>query len=194
MQALSDIIIAGGGLAGLTCAIHLSKAGLHVTVIEKQPYPRHKVCGEYISNEVLPYLQWLDADPGILGPSQINRVCISTVSGKMVEAPLPLGGFGISRYALDAFLMERAVSQGVRILQDTVTDISFVNGRFEVTTAANGTLFAAYTVGAYGKRATLDQQLNRAFFSQRSPWLAVKAHYAGEFPDGLVALHNFKGG
>lgn len=194
MQPVREVIIIGGGLAGLTSAIHLSKAGLHVTVIEKHSYPRHKVCGEYISNEVLPYLQWLDADPAELSPALIERVCISTVSGKKVETRLPLGGFGISRYALDAFLMEKAVNNGVSLLQDTVTNISFANEQFAIETAANGTLFAAHVIGAYGKRAALDQQLNRAFISRKSPWLAVKAHYQGSFPDGLVALHNFRGG
>lgn len=194
MQPVREVIIVGGGLAGLTAAIHLSKAGLHVTVIEKHPYPRHKVCGEYISNEVLPYLQWLDADPGVLSPALIERVCISTVAGRKVETRLPLGGFGISRFALDAFLMEKAVNNGVQLLQDTVTNVSFVNEQFAIETAANGTLFAAHAIGAYGKRAALDQQLNRDFWEKKSPWLAVKAHYQADFPEGLVALHNFRGG
>ena len=194
MQPVRNVIIVGGGLAGLTSAIHLSRAGLHVIVIEKHGFPRHKVCGEYISNEVLPYLQWLDADPGILAPAQIDRVSISTVTGRKVETTLPLGGFGVSRYALDGFLMEKAVKNGVTLIQDTVTSISFVNEQFEVNTAVNGILFATHVIGAYGKRTALDQQLNREFFSQKSPWLAVKGHYRGDFPDGLVALHNFRGG
>jgi flavin-dependent dehydrogenase len=52
------VIIIGGGLAGLT-SIHLSKLGVQVTVIEKNSYPKHKIAGEYISNEVLPYFSWL---------------------------------------------------------------------------------------------------------------------------------------
>jgi flavin-dependent dehydrogenase len=194
MQPVRDVLIVGGGLAGLTSAIHLSRAGLHVTVVEKHSYPRHKVCGEYISNEVLPYLQWLGADPAVLQPAQINRVCISAVSGKMVEAPLPIGGFGISRYELDQFLMQQAVSNGCEILEDTVTDILFEDNCFTVTTADHGVIAARFVLGAYGKRAALDQQLGRAFLKKRSPWLAVKAHYKGTFPDGLVALHNFRGG
>jgi flavin-dependent dehydrogenase len=191
---MRDVIIAGGGLAGLTSAIHLSRTGLRVTVIEKHPYPRHKVCGEYISNEVLPYLQWLGADPAILQPAQINRVSISAVSGKSVETILPMGGFGISRYALDQFLMQQAVNNGCELLEDTVTDILFENDSFTVSTADNGPLQARFVLGAYGKRATLDQQLKRSFLQERSPWLAVKGHYKGSFPDGLVALHNFSGG
>ncbi|MVT08506.1 NAD(P)/FAD-dependent oxidoreductase [Chitinophaga tropicalis] len=194
MHAVRDVIIAGGGLAGLTAALHLLRAGLHVTVIEKHPYPRHKVCGEYISNEVLPYLQWLDADPAVLHPASIDRVCISAISGRTIEAVLPLGGFGISRYALDNFLMQKAIAAGCTLLQDAVSNISCSNGIFRVNTVANGPLTARFVIGAYGKRSALDLELSRDFAWQRSPWMAVKGHYEGDFPDGLVALHNFDGG
>ena len=60
---VSDVTIIGGGLAGLCNAIHLSKYGKKVLLIEKNEYPKHKVCGEYISNEVLPYLDFLDINP-----------------------------------------------------------------------------------------------------------------------------------
>ena len=100
----ADILIIGGGLAGLVNAIHLSAAGLSVILIEKNEYPKHKVCGEFISNEVLPYLQHLNADPMTIGAKKINRLLISTTRGKTIETKLPLGGFGISRYALDHFL------------------------------------------------------------------------------------------
>ncbi|MCF6407872.1 NAD(P)/FAD-dependent oxidoreductase [Chitinophaga filiformis] len=190
----ADVIIVGGGLAGLTGALHLLRAGLRVIVIEKYPFPRHKVCGEYISNEVLPYLQWLGADPAVLQPARIDRVRISAVSGKSVEAGLPLGGFGVSRYLLDQFLMQQMVAAGGILLEDTVTDISFDNDRFTVSTALERQLTARFVIGAYGKRSGLDQQLSRSFSSQKSPWLAVKSHYEGDFPDGLVALHNFMGG
>lgn len=46
-----DLIIIGGGLAGLSSAILSSRQGLKVLVIEKGSYPRHKVCGEFISME-----------------------------------------------------------------------------------------------------------------------------------------------
>lgn len=194
MQPLRDVVIVGGGLAGLTSAIHLSRAGLHVTVVEKNQYPGHKVCGEYVSNEVLPYLQWLGADPAVLQPARINRVCISAVSGKMVETSLPIGGFGVSRYALDHFLMQQALNNGCEILEDTVTDILFEDNTFTVRTTDHGVLAARFVLGAYGKRAALDLQLGRSYLKKRSPWLAIKGHYSGTFPDGLVALHNFRGG
>lgn len=188
------IIIIGGGLAGLTGAIHLSRAGLPVTLIEKNRFPKHKVCGEYISNEVLPYLQWLGADPAELGPADISRLLLSAANGKTLTASLPLGGFGISRYAMDAFLLNKALAAGVRLVTDTVTAVYYEDNRFTVETQEHGSFEGTVALGAYGKRSMLDQRLSRDFLQQRAPWLAVKGHYEGDFPDDLVALHNFPGG
>lgn len=190
----SDIIIVGGGLAGLTAALHLQKAGLEVLLVEKHPYPNHKVCGEYVSNEVLPYLQWLDADPERLKPNHIQRLQFTTVSGKSMTTALPLGGFGISRFKLDNFLYEQFRAKGGRVLFDTVTDIKFDNDNFQVSTSAANILSARQVIGAYGKRSAIDIKYNRPFIQRRSPWLAIKGHYSGNFEAGLVALHNFNGG
>lgn len=189
-----QIIIIGGGLAGLTSAIHLSKIGQRVTVVEKQPFPKHKVCGEYLSNEVLPYLQWLGIDVLELKPTQISKIIFSTSSGKIVRGKLPLGGFGISRYALDEFLHQKALANGCTFLHDSVETVDFNDGVFTVSTTQNQILTADFVIGAYGKRANLDQKLHRNFISRQSPWLAVKAHYSGDFPNDTVGLHNFKGG
>lgn len=189
-----EVLIIGGGLAGLTSAIHLSKLGLQVTVIEKNSYPKHKVCGEYISNEVLPYFEWLDLRVSELNPTAIHKLQFSTLNGKVINADLPLGGFGISRYALDLFLYEKAVANGCVILQDNVEKIVFSENRFSVTTS-NKTVFEyEIVIGAFGKRSNIDQKLNRDFIQQKSSWLAVKAHYSGDFSNDLVGLHNFKGG
>jgi flavin-dependent dehydrogenase len=194
MHQRNDVIIAGGGLAGLTAAIHLCRAGLKVTLFEKHPYPHHKVCGEYISNEVLPYLRELDADPSILVPSQLSRFEFSSRKGTLISATLPLGGFGLSRYTFDQFLMQKAKEQGCTIVEDTVVSIENHHEQMQLKTVRNGTFTAAYILGAYGKRSGIDQQLDREFMRNKSPWLAVKAHYTGSFDPDLVALHHFKGG
>jgi flavin-dependent dehydrogenase len=190
----SDIIIIGGGLAGLVSAIHLSRAGLTVTVIEKNEYPRHKVCGEYISNEVLSYLQWLDADPMVTGAKNISRFLLSTTRGKTIETRLPLGGFGVSRYTLDHFLLQKAVANNCTIIQDSVTDANFTNNVFHVTTKEGKEFFSKIVIGAFGKRSNLDITLSRSFIKNKSPFIGVKTHLQGDFPDDLVALHNFEGG
>lgn len=193
-QSQKKILIIGAGLAGLTAAIHLLKAGFALTLIEKSTYPHHKVCGEYISNEVIPYLDWLELDIAALQPSSITRFELSAKSGKTVQTNLPIGGFGISRFTLDHFLLEQARQRGAELITDTVSAVDFIDDAFLVHTAASGTLTADLVIGAYGKRSVIDQKLNRSFIQKKSPWLAVKAHYKGTFDNDLVALHNFKGG
>ena len=189
-----EILIIGGGLAGLTAAIHLSKIGIQVILIEKNEYPKHKVCGEYISNEVLPYLNYLDLNISDLHPTNIKNLEFSTVSGKIIQSTLPLGGFGISRYTLDEYLYKKAIANGCKIIQDTVESIVFNNEEFTVTTSDKTIFKSEIVIGAFGKRSNIDQKLNRNFIQKKSHWLAVKAHYSGDFPNDVVGLHNFKGG
>jgi flavin-dependent dehydrogenase len=191
---ITDVIIIGGGLAGLFNALQLNRAGLQVTVIEKKAYPFHRVCGEYISNEVLPFLQHLDIDVDSLGASHINRLEITSASGKRFKTDLDLGGFGISRYTLDNYLYQKAEREGVKFMLNTrVEDIRFVHDRFEVVVPGQ-TLIAPLVIGAYGKRSNLDQKLKRDFFYKRSPYLAVKFHIKADLPDDLIQLNNYKDG
>lgn len=190
----SDIVIIGGGLAGLVSAIHLSRSGRQVTLIERNGYPKHKVCGEYISNEVLPYLRYLGVDPLGIGAKKINRFLLSTTRGKISEATLPLGGFGISRYAVDQFLAQKTLRNGCELIQENVTDIRFENDRFLVSTREGNEFTARIAIGAFGKRSNVDVMLKRPFIKNKSPFVAVKTHMKGSFPDDLVALHNFEGG
>ena len=189
-----DVAIIGGGLAGLTSALHLSKCNKRVLLIEKNEYPKHKVCGEYISNEVLPYLNSLGIDPVKEGAKEIDQLELSTVKSKTIRGELPLGGFGMSRYFLDELLAKKALENNVVIHQDTVEKISFEDHHFFIYTKKNQMYTGRVAIGAFGKRSNLDVQMNRKFIQRKSPYLAVKTHVKGVFPDNLVALHNFKGG
>ena len=189
-----EVIIIGGGLAGLCNAIHLSKLGKSVLLIEKNSYPKHKVCGEYISNEVLSYLSFLDINPFDFGAVKIDKFELSTTNNKLISAKLPLGGFGISRYQLDFILSEKAKENSVIILQDTVLNINFKDGVFNIETKENITFRSKIAIGAFGKRSLLDIKMERNFIQKKSPYLGVKIHVKGEFQTDLVALHNFKGG
>jgi len=188
-----DLLIIGGGLAGLSCALHLQKSNCKVLLIEKYKYPHHKVCGEYVSNEVLPYLKSLGVDPMTAGAKSITNFEISNKKGRLLQSKLDLGGFGISRYAFDAMLFD-ALNDKATVVFDTVASLSFAKETFNVSTQNNELFKAKYVVGAFGKRSNIDINLNRNFVKQSSPWLAVKAHYDFKFPDDTVALHNFEGG
>jgi flavin-dependent dehydrogenase len=193
METGHDIIIIGGGLAGLTAGIHFSKEGRRVLVLEKSGYPKHKVCGEYVSGEIVPYLEWLGIDVAALKAVSINKFEFSASNGKTVTAILPLGGIGISRYALDYYLYQKALENGCEVVQAHVTDVQFNEDSF-IVTAGDVAYTAKVVIGAYGKRSNIDQVLSREFIKGKSPWLAVKAHYSGNFPDHVVGLHNFDGG
>lgn len=191
----ADIGIVGGGLAGLTAAIHLASCGLKVLLLEKEKYPHHKVCGEYLSSEILPYLESLNISLGSLNPKSIDQLLYSTPSGKTIKADLKLGGIGISRYALDNYLYEKAKEQKVDIIQQTVANITFKDDVFKIHTSNNQIVSANIVLGAFGKRSNLDKKLNRGFIGKKSGWLAVKAHYKlDDYPNNRVSLHNFEGG
>ena len=193
-KTIFDVIIVGGGLAGLTSAIHLSKFKQRVLLIEKSTYPKHKVCGEYISNEALPYLNSLGINPIKEGAKKITKVHVSTIKGSLIKGDLPLGGFGMSRYFLDELLANKALSNGVIILHDSVESVNFNDNLFCVQTKTLEVFQSKITIGAFGKRSALDLKMSRKFIKKKSPYLAVKLHVKGDFPENLVALHNFKGG
>ncbi|APQ19078.1 NAD(P)/FAD-dependent oxidoreductase [Maribacter hydrothermalis] len=189
-----DILIIGGGLAGLTAAIHLAIEGKNVAVFEMNAYPNHKVCGEYISKEIEPYLNRLGVKLNSFGAKNISKFQISTPNGYLVETTLPLGGFGISRYALDDLLYKRAKKLGVVFYFEKVINAVFKKDAFTITTALH-TYTAKIVIAAYGKRSILDKKMERAFSQNKNSWLAVKAHYQlDEFSEELVSLHNFEGG
>jgi len=193
-EAISSVCIIGGGLAGLTAAIHLAQKKIDVVLFEKNNYPKHKVCGEYVSNEVLPYLNSLGIDVFEHGAKKIYNLNLSHQNGKTLEQQLPLGGFGISRYALDRLLAEKAKEKNVNIIHDEVLSIDFINDSFQITSKEQH-IHANFVICAHGKRSGLDKTLDREFIHEKTPWIGIKAHYKSKkFNENLVELHNFQGG
>ena len=137
----THIEIIGGGLAGLACSIRLARAGIKVILIEKNTYPFHKVCGEYISNEALDYVKSLGVNPFDFGAVSLDKFWLSSPSGNKLELDLPLGGFGISRYTLDYELSKIAKKEGVQIWEGVfVKDVSrrLGNGDWELENTKEG--------------------------------------------------------
>ena len=193
----TQILIVGGGLAGLTAAIHLSRQKIDVILIEKEDYPHHKVCGEYLSREIIPYLKSLEIDLDSLNAPIIKRMQYSSVSGKTIDCNLEMGGIGVSRYSLDQLLYEKARENGCKIIKSVATNIKFEDKKFVVSTSDEQLFTSEFVLGAFGKRSNLDKKLHREFIQDQSGWLAVKAHYKTKslsYPDDLVSLHNFNGG
>lgn len=191
MKKQYDIIIAGGGLSGLTAAILFSK-DFSVLCIDPDAYPRHKMCGEYLSNEVIRFLKEVEIDLDQESSVDLENLKFTIAGHKSIECPLPQGGKGISRYHLDHLLYQKAI-KNANFLQDKVIDAVFEEGSFQVSTATQ-ILQCKQFIMATGKRSLLDKKLDRDFIQQKSPWLAVKMHYEYQMSDRLVELHNFDGG
>src|ERR1700744_2507401 len=193
-----DVIIAGGGLAGLALSIQAARAGYSVALFEKEAYPYHKVCGEYISLESWNFLEELGLPLSDWNLPIIRRVLLSAPDGLSIEQELPLGGFGISRYKIDAAMAGIARVAGVILFESLkVTDMVFEKTAFTIRTSA-GTFSSAVACGTYGKRSNLDIKWHRAFTRKRSDrlnnYIGGKYHVNADIPADLIGLHHFKDG
>lgn len=193
-----DLAIVGGGLAGLALSIQIANEGHKVILFEKEQYPFHRVCGEYISLESWDFLQGLGIDLRALNVSQIKRLSVSSMNGRSFEQKLPLGGFGISRYKLDHELVQIAKQRGVIVYEQTrVNDIQFSEGYFNIE-SSKGNFKARVAAGCHGKRSNLDVKWKRPFIvakkNKLNNYIGIKYHIRYDFPNDLIALHNFKKG
>jgi len=193
-----DVAIAGGGLAGLALSIQCAQAGYKTILFEKEKYPFHKVCGEYISLESWNFLEELGVPLSQMNLPIITRLLVTAPNGKELEQTLPLGGFGISRYKLDAMLAGIAKQNGVEVIEGVkVDDINFENEIFTLQTLP-GNYESKIAIGAFGKRTNLDVKWKRKFILQRpgklNNYIGVKYHIKADWPEDLIALHNFENG
>src|SRR5438874_13036238 len=148
-----DVAIIGGGLAGLALSIQSARAGYRTILFEKEKYPFHRVCGEYISLESWNFLEELGLPLSDMNVPLITKLLVSAPNGKYIQQDLPLGGFGISRYTIDHELSKLAKLEGVELLEETkITDVNFDGSRFKIY-AKNEIFYSAVCCAAFGKRS-----------------------------------------
>ena len=192
-----DVAIVGAGLGGLAFSILMARQGFRVALFEKETFPFHRVCGEYISNESFAFVEALGVDLSQL--PKISRLEVSSPKGKVLKANLPLGGFGISRYFLDHRLADLAVEAGVELYQGARVDkIVPLEEGFAIK-SRKGEFSARLVVGAFGKKSNLDLRLERSFAMEKpkagNNYVGVKYHVRHpDFPSDLIQLMNFKEG
>jgi menaquinone-9 beta-reductase len=193
-----DVAIIGGGVAGLSLSILLAKAGYKVVLFEKEKYPFHKVCGEYISLESWNFIERLGLSLHNMNLPLIKKLIVTSPVGKKIESDLDLGGFGISRYLLDTELCKIAKQSGVEVFEQTkVIDVVFEHDLFTISTSAfNAT--ARIAAGCFGKRSNIDLKWMRAFVTKKpnklNNYIGVKYHIQSSFTPETIALHNFENG
>ncbi len=192
------LAIIGGGLSGLALAIRAAQQGIQSIVFEKKQYPFHRVCGEYIAMESWDFLERLGIPLSSMDLPRLTQLRVSAPNGKSFAQSLSPGGFGISRYTLDALLAEQARALGVEILENcTVQAVDFQEERF-ILQHSRGSSEARCVAGAFGKRSNIDIQLKRAFVQPQAPaqnYIGVKYHIDIEdFDARYIELHNFEEG
>ncbi len=193
-----DTCIIGGGLAGLALSIQLAKQGYSVALFEKEQYPFHKVCGEYISLESWDFLESLGLPLSKMQLPIIKKLVVTAPNGNSLQQNLPLGGFGISRYKLDEALKNIALGNNVAVFENCkVNNVKFVEEEFYLQTA-KGDFYSRTCCGSFGKRSNLDIKWNRLFTRQKqnklNNYIGVKYHIKTDFATDTIALHNFKDG
>lgn len=194
---MRDVIIVGGGLAGCSAATQLAQRGFDVLLLEKSTYPRHKLCGEFLSPEAQHSFETLDVLDAVrdAGAHPITQTRVTTPSGAISTNQLPGTALGLSRYVLDDLLAQRAANAEVNVQTGTRVrqiDGTLANG-FSVETP-DATHTARLVLGAYGKRGLLDRTLDRSFLKESAPYVAFKAHYGGASVPNTIELHSFPGG
>ena len=109
----------GAGLAGSGIAAALAQRDWDVLLVERDHFPRHKVCGEFLSPEAQHSLQafGLLEEVAALGPVSLRAAAITTPGGATVEMALPADAWGLSRYALDAHLADAVERRGGQVWQ-----------------------------------------------------------------------------
>lgn len=110
---MEEFVIIGGGLAGLCAAIRLTELGARPLLIEAGSYPAHKVCGEFLSPEIIPTLTRLGVSPISLTYTRLHAAstCLS------FSFPTPAGS--LSHFSLDKQLADQAQAQGAMIYTQT---------------------------------------------------------------------------
>jgi len=160
---LSPVTVLGAGPAGASAAIAALQAGAAVNLIEKSRFPRHKVCGEFLSPEIVPVLQELGVWSAFQAsqPATIRRLSVYFPKSQK-RCPLPECAFGLSRYRFDQLLFDHAIEAGARL---------------------NSTPASKPLIIAHGRKSVLPR--GRRLFG-------FKAHFTGP-ADDAVELSFFQG-
>lgn len=203
-----DLIVAGGGPAGSACAITAARLGVKVLLLEKDRFPRQKVCGEFVSPESLGLLHGLLKDgllrDGLLTNAMLKgarqnddwfpsapQVVSSRIflDNKSLTLPVSPAARSIPRFDLDPALFQAAQNNGVTAQEDVAVSEVQHNDLFHVV-AAEKTYTARAVVNATGRWSRLTQ----FDVAGKDKWLGLKAHFTESSPPQSVDLYFFSGG
>ncbi len=153
-----DVAIVGAGPAGATCAAFCAEAGLRVVLLERETFPREKVCGDCLNPSCWPVLARLGVADRVraLPQGKLKRVDFIAIGGRVVSVELPENAeIALKRSLFDAALMSRAGEAGVDVRQaTTVREVMIEPDGWQIT-ANDETLRARLIVAADGRNSTV---------------------------------------
>lgn len=201
-----DVIVVGGGPAGISCAYVLSLSGARVALLDKASFPRDKTCGDAISLDVVKQLEWMHpllAENFRQLESKLPSYGIRFVSpgGYELDLPvikngIPTHGYTCERYVFDQFMMEQLMSntQAEVFFNCRVTDVRVLGSEVQIDTD-RGVFLADVVVGADGAQSvvnkkTINNPVEKAHYSAglRQYYSNVTGFSSGQ----LIELHFFR--
>ena len=196
-----DVAVIGGGPAGSACAAFCAASGLSVVLIERERFPREKVCGDCLNPECWPILRRLGIDQLVRASPHgiLDWVEFISVGDRHVRLELPRGEeaeIAVKRSAFDSILLNRTAKLGADVREaSTLTSIGKSDGTWKITTAqTTAALRARLLVAADGRNSTVARLLGLLprFAKER---VALQAHIP--LPSGFgnrVVLQLLAGG
>ena len=188
-----DLIVIGGGPAGTSAAITAARAGANVVLLERGRFPRHKVCGEFVSPEALGLLN------SLLGPAhapmtEAIRIAQTRIflDDRILRAPIVPPAASIARIELDEALWKSAIRCGAVALDQVTVQKIVGDGPFGLATSA-GDFRTRAVVNAAGRWSNLKTAFS-VFGTHSEKWLGLKAHFAEPSRYVSVDLYFFEGG
>lgn len=188
---LFDLIVVGGGPAGCSAAITAARNGAKVLLLERSRFPRHKVCGEFVSAESLDLLANLltEKDQALITAApRISQGRIFADSAN-IRAKIKPAAASITRFELDAALWRSCCASGVDARQSCTVDEVERSGPFGVRAGAER-FNAKAVINATGRWSNL----TKARFATKERWIGIKSHFCEASPPASVDLYFFEGG
>ena len=178
---LFDVAIIGGGPAGSTCAAFCAEAGLRAILIEREKFPREKVCGDCLNPACWAVLRRMEIFERIraLPHGKLDRVEFIAIHGRKVTVDLPSGDeseIAIKRSLFDNLLLEHAREVGAEIREQSIvtalTKTAADNWKIDIVTQ---TISARFLVAADGRNSTVARLCNLLPRPERER-VALQAH------------------
>lgn len=209
-SAFYPVVIVGAGPAGSALAALLARRGRKVALLERDAFPRDKLCGEFLSGESRRLLREIGCLPQILAlnPPEIRQMQFTAPGGARLDVPLPSPALGVSRRELDTILFRHAGACGAETFERSEVE-SILPGKdaVELTVSQHSgrggvvrhRIRAALVVGAYGRHSRLDRDLGR-LARERRKFVGFKRHHTAADARALLELagcgevHLFSGG